>query len=107
MLRTLSRMIGYALLAGAFIAIVVDGTRSIAASSLVLTPVQSFVERLSATVLPALRQSLLQLHAALWDPVAVTLLKTPLAAALLVIGVLFVALAAGGREPSVGVLSRR
>jgi hypothetical protein len=106
MLRALSRMIGYLLLAGAFITAVVDGTRSIAASSVVFTSLQGFVDRVAPSAVINLRGFLLQAHALLWDPVATTLLRSPLAAALLVLGVLFVATAAGGREPAVGYPSR-
>lgn len=106
MLRGLSRAIGYLMLAGAFIAVVVDGTRSIAASALVFTSLQGFLDRLAPAAVPGLKSSLLQVHALLWDPVATSALKAPLAAALLVLGILFVALAAGGREPAVGYAPR-
>lgn len=106
MLRALSRTIGYLLLAGAFITAVVDGTRSIAASTVVLTSLQGFVDRVAPSAVTSLRGALLQAHALLWDPVATTLLRSPLAVALLVLGILFVAIAAGGREPAVGYPSR-
>lgn len=107
MLRGLSRTLGYLCLAGAFIAVVVDGTRSIASSALVFTSVQGFLDRVAPAAVLGLRGWLLQLHAVLWDPVAVTALKAPLALVLLAIGVLFVAVASGGREPAVGYSPRR
>jgi len=107
MLRGLSRSFGYLCLAGAFIAVVVDGTRSIASNALVLTSLQAFVDRLAPTAVLNLRASLVQLHALLWDPVAVTALKAPLALVLLAVGLLFVVVAAGGREPAVGYAPRR
>ena len=107
MLRGLSRTFGYLCLAGAFIGVVVDGTRSIASSALVFTSVQGILDRIAPAAVLTLRAWILQVHALLWDPVVVTALKAPLAVVLLAVGVLFVAVAAGGREPAVGYSPRR
>lgn len=88
MIRLLVRLLGLALLAGAFAAGVIDGAASIAANQLSITPigrplylvfpnkfplVQAFVER--------------QIHPLLWDPVLVNILMLPTWLVLAVIGV--------------------
>ncbi|MHB2166554.1 hypothetical protein [Alsobacter sp. R-9] len=107
MLRSLSRFLGYCLLAGAFIALVVDGTRTIASSRLAWMTAEGFVERLSPAALASLRSGLAGLHPMLWDPVTTTLLRGPLVVVLFVLGLALVLAAAGGREPEVGTVSRR
>jgi hypothetical protein len=87
-IRLLVRLLGLALLAGAFAAGVIDGAASIAANQLSITPigrplylvfpnkfplVQVFVER--------------QIHPLLWDPVLVNILMLPTWLVLAVIGV--------------------
>ena len=106
MVRFVFRLLGYLLLAGAFVSAVVDGTRSIAASSLVWTRVAEPLEKLAPKATPWLQATLSGVHPLLWDPVALRALGVPLALALLLFGILFVVLAAD-REPSVGVLARR
>ena len=106
MVRFVFRLLGYLLLAGAFVSAVVDGTRSIAASTLLWTRLGEPLQTLAPKAVPALQGALTGLHPLLWDPVAVKLLAAPLAVVLLVLGILFVALAAD-REPTVGILARR
>jgi hypothetical protein len=106
MFRILFRVLGYLLLAGAFVTVVVDGTRSIAASSLVWLRLGEVLDRVSPKVVPALQGALNGVHPILWDGVGLRLMGAPLAAVLLVLGVALVLLAAD-REPSVGILSRR
>ncbi|WP_293854201.1 hypothetical protein [uncultured Alsobacter sp.] len=106
MIRILFRTVGYLLLAAAFVAAVVDGTRSIAASGWQITSLQGFLERVQPSALPALKTMATQVNAVLWDPVAVTALKVPLAALFLVLG-LVLALLSSPREPEVGIVARR
>lgn len=106
MFTILIRLVGYLMLAGAFVALVVDGTRSIAASSLTLLRLSDALDRLAPKAQPALQAWLQQASPVLWDPVALRLLAVPLSFALLVVGVLAV-LAAAEREPGVGTLARR
>jgi hypothetical protein len=106
MLRLLVRFLGYLLLAGAFVSVVVDGTRSIAASSLLWLRVGEVLERLSPKAAPALQSALAGLSPALWESVGTRLLATPLSAVLFVLGIVLVLLAAD-REPRVGILARR
>ena len=106
MIRFLFRFIGLWLLAGAFVALVIDGTRSVAASRIVLTTVG---EAWSVVHRPSLE--LFRLHiegnypAWAWDPVAINFLLTPLWIALGVLGIVFALL---GRVPArpIGYSSR-
>jgi hypothetical protein len=106
MLRFVFRLLGYLLLAGSFVSAVVDGTRSIAASTLLWTRLGEPLERIAPKAIPSLQNTLSGLHPLLWDPIAVRLLAAPLALALLLLGIVFVVLAAD-REPTVGILARR
>jgi hypothetical protein len=106
MVRFVLRFLGYVLLAGAFVSIVVDGTRSIAASSLMWTRLSEPLDRLAPKATSWLQATVQGVHEMLWDPVAIRLLGAPLAVVLLVLGVLFVLLAAE-REPTVGYVARR
>ena len=87
MIRLFVRLLGLALLAGAFAACVIDGARSIAADQLLFTPagaaaywafpnkfplLQSFVER--------------RIHPLLWDPILLHILMAPTWAVLGLIG---------------------
>jgi hypothetical protein len=106
MIRFLFRFVGLWLLAGAFIALVIDGTRSIAASRFVLTPVAEAWFAIHPSSIDLLR-SLVERNLSpwLWEKVFVTLLLTPLWALLIVFGVVFVLL---GRPPArpIGYSSR-
>jgi hypothetical protein len=90
MLRLLTRFLGQLLLAGGFIALIVDGTRSIAGGYLLVT---SLGKGLSETF-PALYQSLqkgIEANSAfLWDPVLATLLLLPVSMALGGLGALLI-----------------
>ena len=102
MLRFLVRFAGLLALAAAFAALVVDGTRSIAASALSLTP----VSLLLGGRVPAQRQALVgKLHPLLWDPVTTTFLRLPLWLVLGAAG-LFLMWIARRREPGVGYSTR-
>lgn len=106
MFRILLRLVGYLMLAGAFVTLVIDGTRSIAASSLLFLRIGEVLDRLAPSAQAGLKARLTALAPALWDPVAIHILAAPLALALLVLGVLLVLLVAE-REPEVGYLARR
>jgi hypothetical protein len=106
MFRFLFRFIGLWLLAGAFVALVIDGTRSVAASRIVLTTVGeawSVVHRSSLEIFRAHIEASYPAWA--WDPVAITFLFAPLWVTLGVLGVLFALL---GRVPArpIGYSSR-
>jgi hypothetical protein len=89
MLRFLLRAIGLLLLAGGFIALIVDGTRSLAGSSLYVTPVDTALQTIAPAAYHSLEKSVLaHLPHFVWDPLLVHLLRAPMSGALLVLGVL-------------------
>lgn len=98
MLRFIARSLGLWLLAGALVALVVDGARSIAASEIVLTPLAALWLAISPTSLDAARVSVeSRLHPWLWDPLIATLLLAPASAALALVGAGFLYV---GQKPS-------
>jgi hypothetical protein len=106
MFRFLSRFLGLWLLAGAFVALVIDGTRSIAASRIVLTSVGEAWSVLHRASLEQFRAYIENDYPAwVWDPVTLNLLLAPLWALLGVLGILFALL---GRTPTrpIGYSSR-
>jgi hypothetical protein len=109
MVRFLVRAVGYLLLAGAFATLVIDGTRSIASSALVYTPLREALE----TALPGREEQLkafVEAHAGApaWEAVGEPVLGWPLAPILLVLGFLVVRLAAAAEdEDDVGFVARR
>jgi hypothetical protein len=106
MIRFLFRFVGLWLLSGAFVALIIDGTRSIGASRLVLTPLREAWSAVSAASLEAF-QSWTKSHllALAWDPLAVSILSMPLWAVLATIGVIFVVLGRPRARP-IGYSSR-
>ena len=93
MLRFLLRAIGLLLLAGGFIALIVDGTRSLAASSLYVTSIDAALQTLAPAVYQSLEKSVLaHLPHFVWDPALVHLLRVPLSGAMLAVGGLCVLL---------------
>lgn len=106
-MRFLLRLIGYLVVAAGFVALVIDGARSIANAGLRFTPVG---EALSAAIQE--RYSLIQpaiernLHPWLWDPLLLTLLRAPVAVVALLFG--FGLLWLGRRRPAaIGIVTRR
>ncbi len=93
MLRILARFIGLLLLAGGFIAMIVDGTRSIAGGELAITTLRRGAIELFPTLYENFQNSVMQKSAFLWDPILTTLMIFPvsltfglLGAALIVFG---------------------
>lgn len=78
MIRFLFRFIGLILLAAAFILVIYDGTKSIAANSLDITSVRALWELINPASLAKLRP-LIEPYAGglLWDPAAVAVLAAP------------------------------
>ena len=93
MLRFLVRAIGLLLLAGGFIALIVDGTRSLAASSLYVTSIDAALEAAGPAISQGLEKWVLaHLPHFVWDPVLVHFLRLPLSGAMLAFGGLCVLL---------------
>jgi hypothetical protein len=103
MIRFLFRFIGLWLLAGAFAALVIDGTRSVAASQLVISPVRTAWELIHPSSLAAAQK---QLAAAPWDQALALFLSAPLWILLAVIGLLLLALGRRKRSVTIGYSSR-
>jgi hypothetical protein len=80
MIRALFRFVGIWVLAGAVVAAVVDGTRSIADSTLVVTPLGQTWFQLHSASLNTL-QAVIERYVApaLWDPVVLGVLQLPTA----------------------------
>jgi hypothetical protein len=102
MIRFFFRLFGLLFLAAAFITLVIDGTKSIAASGVRITPFGQYWNDIHSTSLQLL-QPALQRHVAewLWDPVALNILTSP---AWLVLGILGAVLMLIGRKkrPPIG-----
>lgn len=102
MIRFLLRTLGLLSLAAAFVFLVYDGTKSIAANALVFTKVSEIWVLVSATSLQQL-QPLIEQNAPAWawDPVAVTLLNSPACVVFAVVGAVLVLLGRQ-RKPLIG-----
>jgi hypothetical protein len=93
MLRFLLRAIGLFLLAGGFIALIVDGTRSLAGSGLYVASIDASLQTIAPAIYQSLEKTVLaHLPNFVWDPLIVHLLRVPVSAALLLLGGLCVIL---------------
>ena len=102
MIRFLLRFIGLLCLAAAFILVIYDGTKSIAANNLYLTSVRSLWELINAGSLQRLRP-LIDPYAGgiLWDPVTISILAAPAWVLLSGFGIAFILLGRR-RKPLIG-----
>ena len=103
MIRFLFRFIGLWLLAGAFVAIVIDGTRSVSASRLVFAPVRDVWALVNPAGLEAAQK---QFADGVWEPLAGLLLGTPFFALLAILGLLFLSIGRRKRDGRIGYSSR-
>ena len=106
-MRFLLRLIGYLCVAAGFVALVIDGARSIANDGLRFTSVSDVlvaaVQERYQLIQPAIERNI---HPWLWDPLLLTVLRAPLAAAALLLG--FALLWLGRRPPeTIGIVTRR
>jgi len=99
MIRFLLRTLGLVFLAAAFIFLVIDGTKSIAANALfppLLTPLNETWTQLHEVVhAPSLQQlqpAIEQVSPLLWDPLTLAVLRAPTFAVIGAIGVFLVVL---------------
>jgi hypothetical protein len=88
MFRTSFRLAGLLFLAGAFAAMIVDGTRSISAGAPALMPLQQFLMIVAPDIVPKIHASIAAHAPSLWDPAALTVLKAPVWAATGLTGIL-------------------
>ena len=94
-MKIFARFIGLLLLAGGFIALIVDGTRSIAGGELAVTTLRRGAIELFPTLYENFQNSVMQKAAFLWDPVLTTLMIFPVS---LTFGVLGTALIVFGAK---------
>ena len=102
MIRFLLRFIGLVCLAGGFILLIYDGTKSIAGNKLFLTDVQTLWELVNPGSLAKLKP-MIESYAGgfLWDQLMVTFLSAPSWSVLGVLGILFILLGRR-RKPLIG-----
>ncbi len=98
MLRLFIRFIGLLLLAGGFVALVVDGTRSLAGGTLLVTTLARGARQFFPAGFLELQRSVEHVSAFLWDPIVATLLLTPVSVAFCGMGALLILLSQRRRE---------
>ncbi|QCI65232.1 hypothetical protein [Phreatobacter stygius] len=107
MIRFVLRLVGFILVALGFIALVIDGTKSIAGGRLIYTVIGETWRTLHSDSLQAVQPALEKAGLAwLWDPVMLTVLILPTALAGLGLGALLM-IAGRKYEPQIGVIGRR
>jgi ABC-type phosphate transport system permease subunit len=92
MIRFLLRFVGLLSIALGFIFLVYDGTKSIADQRLYISRVMDAWAIMSEGSLAQLQPALQKMLPGLWDPIAVTLLDTPVALVLAILGALLLLL---------------
>ncbi len=106
MLRLFARSLGLLLLAAGFAALIVDGTRSIAASGLILARFGELCAQLFPNAFPLLQPAVERnIHPLLWDPVLRGFFAAPTFVVLLAFGLILLWLAQR-RRVSIGYSSR-
>ena len=105
MLRYLFRTVGLLLLACAFAALIVDGTRSIAGDAITVTPLGQAANQFFPQKFALFQSAVQHVSPLLWDPVTVVFLLLP---AWLVAGALgaIIMVATRRRRPQIGHSSR-
>lgn len=106
-MRFLLRLVGYLLLAGGFVSLIIDGARSIANSALLLTPLgETLLTLLGPRYLLLKPMVERDIHPLLWDPVLLNLTLLPTALVALLLGFLMLRLGTP-REVEIGIVTRR
>lgn len=105
MLRFLLRALGFVILACAFAGLIVDGTRSVAANAVTVTPLGEALAALLPTKFSALQAAAQRISPYLWDPILATLMLLPTWAVAGALGAL-VLLASRPKRPPIGYSSR-
>lgn len=94
MLRLLTRFFAQVLLAAAFIALIVDGTRTIAGGQLAVTTLQTGISELFPSFYAGLRAAIYARATWLWDPVLTSLMMLPVSLSLAGLAALFIFISA-------------
>jgi hypothetical protein len=105
MLRLMFRFIGFLCLAVAFAALIVDGTRSIAAGAPAILPLGGTLSALAPDVFVRMHAGIATHVPLLWDPVLVTLLLLPAWVVIGGVGIVLIALTRRPR-PKIGYARR-
>jgi ABC-type phosphate transport system permease subunit len=88
-IRFVFRFIGFFVLAAAFVALLYDGTKTIAADQISITPLEQIWAYLDATSLQRLKDAVSQSASVwVWDSLFATVLTAPAALVLAVLGAL-------------------
>jgi hypothetical protein len=105
MIRLFFRFLGVLLLAAAFAALIVDGTKSIAASAILYTPTSDTASQIFPEKFKLLQPTLERIHPMLWNPVMVDILRLPVWIIIASFGIVCLLL---GRKPrpKIGYSSR-
>jgi hypothetical protein len=107
MIRFTLRLVGLLLVAGGFVGLVVDGTRSIANNELSFAPLGQILYQIFPGSFPMLEPAITRhLHPFLWDPIVLNLLLLPASIVAFVLGLLLLWLGQKPAEP-VGYLTER
>jgi hypothetical protein len=106
MLRALSRLLGFLLLAAGFVGVVFDGARSIANNGLRLTTLGEFAGALLKERYAAIQAGAEANHATLWHLVGAPLAGAPVALLAVALGVLLLWLGQPARDPQ-AIIARR
>jgi hypothetical protein len=100
-IRFLFRLLGYVVIGGGFVLLVLDGARSIANQTLSLTPFGELAYRVFSEryllLQPAIER---HIHPLLWDPVVLNFTLLPACFVTLAFGFLLLLI---GRKPSPGI----
>ena len=96
MIRLFFRFLGVLLLAAAFAALIVDGTKSIAANSVIYTPAADTAVQVFPEKFKMLQPALERIHPDLWNPGMTSLLRLPVWVIIAVLGIICLLL---GRKP--------
>ncbi|MEA2838959.1 MAG: hypothetical protein QOF41_289 [Methylobacteriaceae bacterium] len=96
MIRLVFRFLGVLLLAAAFAALIIDGTKSIAASAVIYTPAADTAAQIFPDKFKLLQPALERIHPTLWNPVMADILRLPVWVIVAIFGVICLLL---GRKP--------
>jgi hypothetical protein len=96
MIRLTFRFLGVVLLAAAFAALIIDGTKSIAANAIIYTPAADTAQQIFPEKYKLLQPALEHIHPLLWNPGMATILLLPIWIIIAIFGMLCLLL---GRKP--------
>jgi|GraSoiStandDraft_51_1057287.scaffolds.fasta_scaffold613418_2 hypothetical protein len=96
MIRLTFRFLGVLLLAAAFAALIVDGTKSIAGNAVIYTPAADTAAQIFPEKFKSLQPTLERLHPLLWNPGMTSILRLPVWIIIAVFGMICLLL---GRRP--------